>query len=81
MQQVGGTTRLVADLEQARWLLGYTPNVLLREGLLRLLAEDLRFSAARAAAVGGTAARIRWRRSDLTSAAPTAGAHRLPGEG
>ncbi len=48
VQQVGGTTRLVADLEQARWLLGYTPNVLLREGLLRLLAEDARFSAARA---------------------------------
>ncbi len=48
VQQVGGTTRLVADLEQARWLLGYTPNVLLREGLLRLLAEDPRFSAARA---------------------------------
>ncbi len=47
VQQVGGTTRLVADLEQARWLLGYTPNVLLREGLLRLLAEDARFNAAR----------------------------------
>lgn len=48
VQQVGGTTRLVADLEQARWLLGYMPNVLLRDGLQRLLAEDARFSAARA---------------------------------
>ena len=49
VQQVGGADRLGADLEQARWLLGYVPQVSLRDGLLRLLAEDPRFTVARGA--------------------------------
>jgi len=44
-QQTGGTDRLVADLYEARRLLGYAPRVTLNEGLQRLLREDPRFAA------------------------------------
>ena len=43
-QDAGGITRLVADLTAARRLLGYKPQVTLREGLGRLLVEDARFA-------------------------------------
>ena len=43
-QQGTGSTRLVADMRQARQRLGYRPLVTLREGLQRLLSEDPRFS-------------------------------------
>jgi UDP-glucose 4-epimerase len=43
-QQSGGLQRLVADLDQARRLLGYQPKVSLAEGLHRLLAEDPLFA-------------------------------------
>jgi UDP-glucose 4-epimerase len=42
-QESGGITRLVADLSTARQLLGYKPQVSLREGLEHLLVEDDRF--------------------------------------
>jgi UDP-glucose 4-epimerase len=42
-QESGGIARLVADLTQARQLLGYQPRVSLTEGLQRLLDEDPRF--------------------------------------
>lgn len=48
-QQSGGIERQVADLTRARKLLGYQPQVTLREGLTRLLTEDARFSVRRAA--------------------------------
>ncbi len=40
VQQSGGLTRLVADLSEARRVLGYQPRVSLTEGLQRLVAED-----------------------------------------
>jgi nucleoside-diphosphate-sugar epimerase len=43
-QDAGGITRLVADLSAARRLLGFKPQVMLKEGLGRLLAEDARFA-------------------------------------
>ncbi len=43
-QQGGGIARLVADLGAARRLLDYRPEVSLREGLERLLAEDPRLA-------------------------------------
>jgi UDP-glucose 4-epimerase len=43
-RQSGGSHRLVADLARARQLLGYQPQVPLREGLQRLLTKDPRFS-------------------------------------
>jgi len=43
-QEGGGITRLVADLTAARQLLGYKPQISLREGLERLLAEDDRLT-------------------------------------
>jgi UDP-glucose 4-epimerase len=43
-QDAGGIARLVADLTAARRLLGYKPQVTLREGLGRLLVEDARFA-------------------------------------
>ncbi|HOT91220.1 MAG TPA: NAD-dependent epimerase/dehydratase family protein [Anaerolineae bacterium] len=39
----GGVTRMIADLSLARRLLGYEPQVSLKEGLRRTLAEDPRF--------------------------------------
>ncbi|RMG98413.1 MAG: NAD-dependent epimerase/dehydratase family protein [Chloroflexi bacterium] len=39
----GGVPRLVADISQARKLLGFKPKVDLREGLRRILTEDERF--------------------------------------
>jgi UDP-glucose 4-epimerase len=38
-QQGGGLPRLVADLDQARALLGYLPHVSLREGLIEMIEE------------------------------------------
>jgi UDP-glucose 4-epimerase len=46
-QESGGILRLVANLSRARQLLGYRPQVSLREGLQRLLIEDKRFQADR----------------------------------
>lgn len=43
-QKSGGVPQLVADISRARELLDYDPQVSLREGLARLLAEDERFS-------------------------------------
>ena len=43
-RQGGGLPRLVADLTQARWLLGYRPRLSLFAGLERLLTEDERFA-------------------------------------
>lgn len=54
-QQGGGIARLVADLATARELLGYRPKVLLRDGLVRLLAEDPRFARHPALAQGSRA--------------------------
>jgi UDP-glucose 4-epimerase len=51
-QQGGGITRLVADLGAARRLLGYKPQVGLREGLERLLAEDPRLARPAISATG-----------------------------
>lgn len=48
----GGLHRLVADLQNARRLLGYQPKVSLQEGLQRLIAEDARFTPNRSR--GGT---------------------------
>ena len=42
-QQGGGLPRLVADLDQARALLGYLPHVPLRVGLMQMI-EDARAS-------------------------------------
>jgi len=42
-KQSGGVSRLVANLEKARVLLGYQPRVDLQKGLQKLLAEDDRF--------------------------------------
>ena len=49
-QQVGGLPRLVADLDQARALLGYQPRVSLREGLSRMV-EVARLAPSRSRAV------------------------------
>jgi len=43
-QVSGGISRLAADLTAARQLLGYNPQVSLKQGLERLLAEDGRFT-------------------------------------
>lgn len=42
--QDGGVSRMVADLQRAHTLLGFTPRVSLAEGLQRTLQEDPRFS-------------------------------------
>jgi hypothetical protein len=39
----GGVQRLVADISQARELLGFRPKISLSEGLQRMLVEDARF--------------------------------------
>ena len=39
----GGVSRLRADLSLARRVLGYQPEVVLREGLRRVLEEDPRY--------------------------------------
>jgi UDP-glucose 4-epimerase len=44
-RQSGGLARLVADISQARQLLGYQPRVALTQGIQRLLREDARFAA------------------------------------
>lgn len=41
--QSSGVSRLVADIRQARQMLGFEPQVNLEEGLQRLLREDARF--------------------------------------
>ncbi len=43
-QDAGGIARLAADLTEARRLFGYRPQISLKEGLERLLAEDSRFT-------------------------------------
>lgn len=43
--QSGGVRRLVADIGQTRRLLGFEPEVNLRDGLERLLVEDRRFAS------------------------------------
>ena len=43
-QESGGIARLTADLTAARQLFGYNPQVSLKQGLERLLAEDSRFA-------------------------------------
>lgn len=48
--QSGGVSRLVADLTRARQVLGYQPQVGLREGLTQLLATDPQFERKRAPA-------------------------------
>ena len=40
----GGVSRLVADVHRARDLLGFTPQVALREGLRQMVMKDSRFS-------------------------------------
>ncbi|MFZ0547274.1 MAG: NAD-dependent epimerase/dehydratase family protein [Candidatus Promineifilaceae bacterium] len=42
-EKSGGVRRLVADISQARKLLGFRPKVSLDEGLQRMLSEDPRF--------------------------------------
>jgi len=42
-QQAGGVSRMVADLDRARDVLGFVPRVSLLEGLRRMLVEDPRF--------------------------------------
>lgn len=42
-EKSGGVRRLVADISQARQLLGFRPKIPLDEGLQRMLAEDARF--------------------------------------
>jgi len=42
-QESGGVSRLVADISLARQKLGWSPRVGLREGLRRVLEEDVRF--------------------------------------
>ncbi len=44
-KQEAGLLRLVADIHQARQLLGYAPRVSLVQGIQHLLTEDPRFSA------------------------------------
>lgn len=44
-QESGGVSRLVADIRLAREKLGWLPRVGLREGLRRMLEEDVRFQA------------------------------------
>lgn len=51
-QQGGGITRLVADLGTARRLLDFKPQVSLRDGLERLLAEDPRLARPAMSAAG-----------------------------
>jgi UDP-glucose 4-epimerase len=43
LEKQGGVKRLVADIDQARKLLGFRPRVSLKDGLERMLAEDARF--------------------------------------
>lgn len=46
----GGLTRLTADLSLARRLLGYKPRVGLREGLSRLVEEEIKLASQRSGA-------------------------------
>jgi UDP-glucose 4-epimerase len=43
LEKQGGVKRLVADIDQARKLLGFRPRVSLKDGLEQMLAEDARF--------------------------------------
>ncbi len=51
-QQGGGLTRLVADLEVARRLLGYRPRVSLRDGLQRMVDDARQAQQARRGSAG-----------------------------
>jgi UDP-glucose 4-epimerase len=44
-EKSGGVRRLVADISQARELLGFRPKISLAEGLQKMLVEDGRFQA------------------------------------
>ncbi|MFN2222110.1 MAG: NAD-dependent epimerase/dehydratase family protein [Candidatus Promineifilaceae bacterium] len=46
LEKPGGVKRLVADIDQARELLGFKPKVSLKDGLEQMLAEDPRFGPA-----------------------------------
>ncbi|MGD8805337.1 MAG: NAD-dependent epimerase/dehydratase family protein [Chloroflexota bacterium] len=46
LEKPGGVKRLVADIDQARELLGFRPKVSLKDGLEQMLAEDPRFGPA-----------------------------------
>jgi UDP-glucose 4-epimerase len=48
--QGGGVSRLVADLARARQILGYQPQMKLRDGLRQLLAKDPQFDRTRVSA-------------------------------
>jgi nucleoside-diphosphate-sugar epimerase len=41
--EIGGVSRMSADIRQAAALLSYTPRVSLEEGLKRILETDPRF--------------------------------------
>ncbi len=45
--QTGGVSRLVADLAKARQVLGFQPQISLREGLKLLLEKDPQFDRKR----------------------------------
>jgi len=64
-KQNGGLNRLVADLDQAHRLLEYRPQVTLRAGLERLLAEDPRFAPPAVASRSKVGRRLNhvWQRS------------------
>lgn len=42
-EKLGGVERLVADITQAKSLLGFRPKISLKQGLERMLVEDVRF--------------------------------------
>lgn len=52
-QESGGVSRLVADIGLAREKLGWSPRVGLREGLRRILEEDVRFRVGGRRAIAG----------------------------
>ncbi len=54
-EKSAGVPRLVADIREARKLLGFRPAVTLAEGLRRLLDEDSRFAQGTLAPAGGNA--------------------------
>jgi UDP-glucose 4-epimerase len=55
-EKSGGVSRLVADIKEARELLGFRPAVTLAEGLRRLLEEDPRFTQGTLTPARGNAA-------------------------
>jgi UDP-glucose 4-epimerase len=51
-EKSGGVQRLVADISQARELLGFRPKISLDEGLQKMLVEDARFRVGEPALAG-----------------------------